>query len=98
MGAGLKGLHHAKTLLLVGDTTAEVIVGSLNWSTSSKAHAESGLHLAVASGAPVVADFIRDFDRVLSGASALDDAKPPAPKAAAAASGSARQAPPSSTV
>ena len=30
VGAGLKGLHHAKALLVVSDTTAELIVGSLN--------------------------------------------------------------------
>ena len=57
VGAGLKGLHHAKALLVVSDTTAELIVGSLNWSTSSKANSECGLRLAVASGAPVVVDF-----------------------------------------
>ena len=86
VGAGLKGLHHAKALLVVGETTADPIVGSLNWSTSSKANAECGLHLTVASGAPVVSDFIRDFETVFSGGSALDDSRPPAPKAAAAAS------------
>ena len=74
------------------ETTAELIVGSLNWSTSSKANPECGLHLTVASGAPVVVDFIRDFESVFAGASALDDAKPPAPKGAAASS-SARQGP-----
>ena len=97
VGAGLKGLHHAKALLVVSDTTAELIVGSLNWSTSSKANAECGLHLTVASGAPVVTDFIRDFETVFSGGSALDDAKPPAPKAAAAAS-SARSGPTTLTI
>ncbi|CAE7297016.1 pol, partial [Symbiodinium sp. CCMP2456] len=83
VGAGLKGLRHSKALLLVGETTAQIVVASLSWSTSSKANAESGLHIAVASGAPVVTDFVRDFDRVYSGASALDDAKPPGPKARA---------------
>ena len=79
MGAGLKGLHHAKALLVVGETTADLIVGSLNWSTSSKANAECGLRLTVASGAPVVSDFIRDFESMFSGGSALDDSRPPAP-------------------
>ncbi|CAE7827290.1 pol, partial [Symbiodinium microadriaticum] len=97
VGAGLKGLHHSKALLIVSETTADLIVGSLNWSTSSKANAESGLHLAVASGAPVVADFIRDFETVFSGGSALDDAKLPVPKAAAA-TGSARSGPPTQTL
>ncbi|CAE7685788.1 pol [Symbiodinium sp. KB8] len=97
VGAGLKGLHHAKALLVVGDTAAELIVGSLNWSTSSKANSECGLRLAVASGAPVVVDFIRDFEAIFAGASPLDDVKPPAPKGAAASSG-ARHGPPTSTV
>ena len=97
VGAGLKGLHHAKALLVVGETTAELIVGSLNWSTSSKANSECGLHLTVTSGAPVVVDFIRDFETVFAGASALDDAKPPAPKGAAASS-SARHGPPALTL
>ena len=49
------------------------------------------------SGAPVVSDFIRDFESVFSGGSALDDSRPPAPKAAAAAS-SARSGPPTLTI
>ena len=97
VGAGLKGLHHAKALLVVGATTADLVIGSLNWSTSSKANSECGLHLAVASGAPAAADFIRDFEKIFAGASALDDAKPPAPKAAAASS-SARPGPPTQTI
>ena len=97
VGAGLKGLHHAKALLVIGDKTAELVVGSLNWSTSSKANSECGLRLAVASDAPVVTDFVRDFEAVFAGASLLDDAKPPAPKGAAASS-SARQGAPTLTV
>ncbi|CAE7838375.1 unnamed protein product, partial [Symbiodinium microadriaticum] len=30
VGAGLKGLHHSKALLVVSETTADLIVGSLN--------------------------------------------------------------------
>ena len=90
VGAGLKGLHHAKALLVIGEKTAELVVGSLNWSTSSKANSECGLRLAIASDAPVVTDYVRDFEAVFAGASTLDDVRPPAPKGAAA-SGSARQ-------
>ena len=97
VGAGLKGLHHAKALLVIGEKAAELVVGSLNWSTSSKANAECGLRLAVASDAPVVTDFVRDFEAVFAGASLLDDAKPPASKGAAASS-SARQGVPTLTV
>ena len=80
VGAGLmcKGLHHAKALLVVGDKTAELVVGSLNWSTSSKANSECGLRLAVASDAPVVTDFVRDFEAVFAGAALLDEFKPAA--------------------
>ena len=84
VGAGLKGLHHAKALLVIGDKTAELVVGSLNWSTSSKANSECGLRLAVASDAPVVTDFVRDFEAVFAGAALLDEFKPAAPKGAAA--------------
>ena len=97
VGAGLKGLHHAKALLVIGDKTAELVVGSLNWSTSSKANSECGLRLAVASDAPVVTDFVRDFEAVFAGATLLDEFKPAAPKGAAASS-SARQGVPTLTV
>ena len=97
VGAGLKGLHHAKALLVIGDKTAELVVGSLNWSTSSKANSECGLRLAVASDAPVVTDFVRDFEAVFAGAALLDEFKPAAPKGAAASS-SARQGVPTLTV
>ena len=60
--------------MVVGETTADLIVGSLNWSTSSKANSECGLHLTVASGAPVVVDFIRDFESVFAG---LRPGRPP---------------------
>ena len=93
VGAGLKGLHHAKAPLVIGDKTAELVVGSLNWSTSSKANSECGLRLAVASDAPVVTDFVRDFEAVFAGAALLDEA----PKGAAASS-SARQGVPTLTV
>ena len=70
-GAAPLAAGHAKALLVVSETTADLIVGSLNWSTSSKANAECGLHLTVASGAPVVSDFIRDFESVSLGARRL---------------------------
>ena len=99
VGGGLKGLHHAKALLLVGDTTAELVVGSLNWTTSSKANSECGVHLVLASSSPVVTDYSREFDRVSGSAERLEDANPSGSKPAAVSSG-ARQAsaPPTATV
>ena len=43
-GGGLKVLHHAKALLLVADPTAELVIGSLNWTTSSTRSAECSCH------------------------------------------------------
>ena len=96
---GLKGLHHAKALLLVGETTAELVVGSLNWTTSSKANSERGVQLSLASNAPVVTDFCREFDRVFGSAERLEDANPPGVKPAAVSSGAAQgSAPPTATI
>ena len=54
-------------------------MGSLNWSTSSKANSECGVHLGLASTptAPLAADFMREFQRVFDAAERLQDAKPP---------------------
>ncbi|CAE7261643.1 unnamed protein product [Symbiodinium sp. CCMP2592] len=57
VGAGLKGLHHAKALLRSGGSCAELVVGSLNWSTSSKANLECGVLLTLAQDAEVVGDY-----------------------------------------
>ena len=70
----------------MGDTTADLVVGSLNWSTSSKANSECGVLLALASTAPVVTDFDREFERVSDAAEKLEDAKPPGTRPAAASS------------
>ena len=95
VGAGLKGLHHAKCLLLVSDVTAELVIGSLNWSTSSKANSECGVHLSLASTAPVVTDYVRESDRVFGTAEKLEEVKPPGTKPAAP-SGAA--GPPTATI
>ena len=80
----------SKALLVIGDKTAELVVGSLNWSTSLNANSECGLRLAVASDAPIVTDFVRDFEAVFVGAALLDEFKSAASKGTAASS-SARQ-------
>ena len=68
------------------DVTAELVVGSLNWSTSSKANEECGVLLTLSSTAPSVTDFVRDFDRVFGAAEKLEEAKAPGTKPAAASS------------
>ena len=99
VGAGLKGLHHSKALLVVSETTADLtyrrqleLVDELQGQRRERTAPGGRL------GSPtVVADFIRDFENVFSGGSALDDAKPPVPKAAAA-TGSARSGPSTQTL
>ncbi|CAE7642797.1 pol, partial [Symbiodinium sp. CCMP2592] len=92
VGAGLKGLHHAKALLRVRSDGAELVVGSLNWSTSSKANLECGVHLTLLQDAESVGDFVRDFDTCFSAGIKLEDAKPPG-KAAGSDSATGTQQP-----
>ena len=42
MGSGLRGLHHAKSILLEAPSGPELVAGSLNFTTSSKANSELG--------------------------------------------------------
>ena len=58
----------------MADPTAELVVGSLNWTT--KANSECGVQLSLASTAPVVTDFVREFDRVFGAAEKLEEVKP----------------------
>ena len=76
MGAGIKGLHHAKSVLLAGSTAAELVVGSPNWSGSSKTNFEAGVYLSLEPSAAAVVEYTRDFDRLFEAGQRLEDAKP----------------------
>ena len=67
VGAGIQGLRRAKCVLLA-NTAAELVVGSLNWSTSSKAIHEAGVDLSLAPSAAAVIDYTREFDRLFEAA------------------------------
>ena len=46
VGSGLQGLHHAKSVLVLrASSAAELVVGSTNWTTSSRANRECGVFL-----------------------------------------------------
>ena len=47
MGAGLRGLHHAKSILLEAPSGPELVAGSLNFTTSSKANSELGVRFSL---------------------------------------------------
>ena len=74
VGTGIQGLHHAKALCLLRPDGAVVLIGSLNFTTSSKANAEAGLRLEVAKTHPVAQSYIEDFQRVSAEAFSLDEA------------------------
>eukprot|EP00439_Symbiodinium_sp_Y106_P042252 s4841_g5.t1 len=76
VGAGIKGLHHAKSVLLAGSTAAELVVGSPNWSGSSKTNFEAGVYLSLEPSAAAVVEYTRDFDRLFEAGQRLEDAKP----------------------
>ena len=99
MGAGIKGLHHAKSVLLAGSTAAELVVGSPNWSGSSKTNFEAGVYLSLEPSAAAVVEYTRDFDRLFEAGQRLEDAKPAGQKAAASSSsGGTQQQVPTATV
>ena len=64
VGSGLQGLHHAKSILVLrASSAAELVVGSTNWTTSSRANRECGLFLKFTSSrANFVRDWVADFD------------------------------------
>ena len=74
VGTGIQGLHHAKALCLLRPDGAVVLIGSLNFTTSSKANAEAGLKLEVPKTHSVVQSYIEDFQRVSAEAFSLDEA------------------------
>ena len=74
VGTGIQGLHHAKALCLLRPDGAVVLIGSLNFTTSSKANAEAGLRLEVPKTHPVAQSYIEDFQRVSAEAFSLDEA------------------------
>ena len=45
IGKSLKGIQHSKTLLIKGDTESYLLVGSSNWTTSSRSNTEFGFLL-----------------------------------------------------
>ncbi|CAE7236726.1 pol [Symbiodinium natans] len=74
VGTGIQGLHHAKALCLLRPDGAVVLIGSLNFTTSSKANAEAGLKLEVPKTHPVAQSYVEDFQRVSAEAFSLDEA------------------------
>ena len=58
VGSGLRGLHHAKSILLETPGGPELVAGSLNFTTSSKANAELGVKLSLPAGSDAAAAWL----------------------------------------
>ena len=68
VGSGLQGLHHAKSVLVLrvlvlrASSAAELVVGSTNWTTISRANRACGVFLKFACRAKFVSDWAAAFD------------------------------------
>ena len=74
VGSGIQGLHHSKALCLLRPDGAVMLVGSLNFTTSSKANSETGLRLETAKAHPATVSFVEEFQRVAAAALDLNEA------------------------
>ena len=76
VGAGIKGLHHAKSAYVVNGSNDEVKIfcGSCNFTTSSKSNRECGILLKIPSEACLVAiEWLRDFDEAFGTAISIEE-------------------------
>ena len=78
IGGGLKGLHHAKSVLLgTRDGTQYLIIGSCNFTTSSKANWESGVLVKVdgpdGASSALIRDWMESFQEVSGSGSTLEE-------------------------
>ena len=74
VGSGLRGLHHAKSVLLEGPGGPELVAGSLNFTTSSKANAELGVKCSLPAGSNAAATWLTAFEAVWAESTSVEDA------------------------
>ena len=80
MGAGLRGLHHAKSILLEAPSGPELVAGSLNFTTSSKANSELGVRFSLPAGSNAAATWLTAFEAVWAESTSVEDAAERAPR------------------
>ena len=76
MGSGLRGLRHAKSILLEALSGPELVAGSLNFTTSSKANAE----ISLPAGSNAAATWLTAFEAVWAESTSVEDAAERAPR------------------
>ena len=64
VGSGLRGLHHAKSIVLEAPSGPELVAGSLNFTTSSKANSELGVKFSLPAGSNAAATWLTAFEAV----------------------------------
>ena len=74
VGGGLRGLHHAKSVLLEGPGGPELVAGSLNFTTSSKANAELGVKRSLPAGSNAAATWLTAFKAMWAESTSVEDA------------------------
>lgn len=74
VGAKLQGLHHAKSILVhchPGDEV-KILIGSCNFTTSSKANREASIGLTTKQGTELVRHWESAFEEVFESGSSID--------------------------
>ena len=74
VGTGLRGLHHAKsTLIVLPDGTAKLEVGSCNYTTSSKANRECSIVIKTSEDESLVRTWVKTFEETFQHGNAIDE-------------------------
>ena len=72
MGSSIRGIIHGKSCLLVEGCRALSLVGSCNWTTSSKSNLEFGVQVEVDAEGEFVRDYLAHFEGTWAQAESLD--------------------------
>ena len=72
MGSSIRGIIHGKSCLLVEGCRALSLVGSCNWTTSSKSNLEFGVQVEVNAEGEFVRDYLAHFEGTWAQAESLD--------------------------
>ena len=74
VGSKIKGLHHAKSLLCMSPTgSARLVIGSCNFTTSSKANREAGVVIQCKTGDQLLKDWQQSFDEAFAAGATVEE-------------------------
>ena len=72
MGGSIRGIIHGKSCLLVEGRRALSLIGSCNWTTSSKSNLEFGIQVELDAESEFVKDYLAHFEGTWAQAESLD--------------------------